>query len=171
MCVVVTVTFILTFAVTINVWAYPIAQVFTKDEETIDLIVETLPVLSLFIILDAVHGVQAGNVRALGRQSVVSITTLLCYYGIGLPLALLFGFRMGRGIIGFWLGYIIAMAIVDVVVIYLVIVSSWEANYKLEPKSAASKERRKPNLTELASKGHSTPLLDNETNSPKLQLA
>ena len=67
MCVVVTVISILTFAVSINVWAYPIAQIFTKDEETIDLIVECLPVLSLFIILDAVHGVQAGNVRALGR--------------------------------------------------------------------------------------------------------
>ena len=63
------------------------------------------------------------------------------------------------------------MAIVDVVVIYLVMVSSWEANYKLEPKSAASKERRKPNVTELASKGQSSPLLDSEANSPKLPLA
>lgn len=104
--------------------------------------------------------------RALGRQSVVSITTLLCYYGIGLPLALLFGFRMGWGIVGFWGGYIIAMAIVDVVVIYLVVVSSWEANYKLEPKSAASKEKRR----RISSNGNqddfkqtvNSPLLDAE---------
>ena len=34
------------------------------------------------------------------------------------------------------------MAIVDVVVIYLVIVASWEAKFMLEPKSASSRERR-----------------------------
>ena len=49
---------------------------------------------------------------------------------------------MQWGLSGFWFGYIVAMAVVDVVVIYLVIASSWEANYKLEPKSAASKDRR-----------------------------
>jgi len=60
---------------------------------------------------------------------------------MGMPLALFFGFKLEWGINGFWGGYIIAMAIVDVVVIYVVVTSSWQANYKLEPKSAASKER------------------------------
>lgn len=67
MCVVVTVTFILAFSFILNIMAYPIATVFTRDEETIELITTTLPILSIFIVLDAVHGVQAGNVRALGR--------------------------------------------------------------------------------------------------------
>jgi len=67
MCVVVTATFILAFSFILNIMAYPIATVFTRDEETIELITTTLPILSIFIVLDAVHGVQAGNVRALGR--------------------------------------------------------------------------------------------------------
>lgn len=68
----------------------------------------------------------------------VSVSTLVCYYGIGLPLALLFGFRMQMSLRGFWAGYIIAMAVVDVVVIYLVVVASWEAKFMLQPKSAAA---------------------------------
>ena len=72
----------------------------------------------------------------------MSIATLICYYGVGIPLALFFGFELELGINGFWYGYITAMAIVDVVVIYLVVVASWEAKFMLEPKSASSREKR-----------------------------
>lgn len=72
----------------------------------------------------------------------MSIATLICYYGVGIPLALFFGFELELGNNGFWYGYIIAMAIVDMVVIYLVVVASWEAKFKLEPKSASSREKR-----------------------------
>ena len=43
-----------------------IATIFTKDEATIAIVVDTLTVLSLFLFFDAIHGVQSGNVRALG---------------------------------------------------------------------------------------------------------
>lgn len=67
MCVVVMLTFTTSLSVMLNVFSEEIAGVFTKDEDTIELIVDCLPILSIFILLDAVHGVQAGNVRALGR--------------------------------------------------------------------------------------------------------
>lgn len=73
----------------------------------------------------------------------VSVSTLLCYYGIGLPLALLFGFKMEKSLRGFWAGYIVAMAVVDIVVIYLVVVAKWEAKYILKPKSASALEQMK----------------------------
>lgn len=57
MCVIVTVCFITSLAIALNVYSYQIAYQFTKDEWTVELIVQTLPVLSLFIMLDAVHGV------------------------------------------------------------------------------------------------------------------
>ena len=103
---------------------------FTKDAATIGLIADTLPVLSIFVVLDAVHGVNAGNVRALGRQKVVSVSTLLCYYAMGLPLALIFGFQMEMGLFGFWLGYLLAMSLLDVIVSYLVVTADWVAKFK-----------------------------------------
>jgi len=43
------------------------ASFFTKDPATILMIQDTIPILSVFVLFDAVHGVNAGNVRALGR--------------------------------------------------------------------------------------------------------
>lgn len=83
----------------------------------------------MFVLFDAVHGVNAGNVRALGRQKVVSISTLLCYYGLGLPLALIFGFELKMGLNGFWLGYLIAMGLLDLIVSYLVVSADWVATF------------------------------------------
>lgn len=67
MCVAVMLTFTTSLSVMLNVFSEEIAGVFTKDEDTIEIIVDCLPILSIFVLLDAVHGVQAGNVRALGR--------------------------------------------------------------------------------------------------------
>ena len=52
--------------------------------------------------------------------------TLICYYGLGLPLALFFGFTLGMGISGFWLGFLIAVALLDIIIGYIVYTSSWE---------------------------------------------
>ena len=62
--------------------------------------------------------------------------TLLCYYVIGLPLAIYLGFYAGYHINGFWYGYIVAMAIVDLIVVVIVIKSKWEANFVFEAKSS-----------------------------------
>lgn len=139
MCVIVCVTIVSGLSVSLNVWREAIASIFTKDPETIELVASILPALSAFVLLDALHGVQAGNVRALGKQGIVSLCTLLCYYGVGLPLAIYLGFSVGLGVNGFWYGYIIAMAIVDVITLFVVIKSSWVANFVLKPKSATSR--------------------------------
>ena len=130
-CVVLAVSIASTLAIVINIFPFQIAGMFTKDAAAIVMITDTLPILSLFVILDAVHGVNAGNVRALGRQKVVSVSTLLCYYAMGLPLALIFGFQMKMGLFGFWLGYILAMALLDVIVSYLVVTADWVAKFKV----------------------------------------
>lgn len=61
---------------------------------------------------------------------------------MGVPLALYFGFILDMRLCGFWYGYIIAMFIVDVIVSYLVKVSSWEAKFVAEPKSKKAQEMR-----------------------------
>lgn len=50
---------------------------------------------------------------------------------MGLPLALIFGFQMQMGLFGFWLGYILAMALLDVIVSYLVVTAEWVAKFKV----------------------------------------
>ena len=88
-----------------------VAGIFTNDEKDMKYIYETLGVLSAYIVLDAVHGVNTGIVRALGKQFHASVATLCCYYIFGMPLALVLGFKLEMGVFGFWLGFTCALSL------------------------------------------------------------
>lgn len=66
--------------------------------------------LSAYLILDSIHGVNTGIVRALGKQFRASVATLICYYAFGMPMAILLGFKLDMGVKGFWLGFTCALA-------------------------------------------------------------
>jgi len=88
-----------------------VAGLFTNDEEDIYYIKETLGILSVYIVLDAIHGVNTGIVRALGKQFKASVATLCCYYIFGMPLAICLGFKLDMGVVGFWLGFTVALTL------------------------------------------------------------
>lgn len=64
------------------------------------------------------------------------------YYMFGIPTALILGFYFAFGLHGLWLGYITAMACLNVVVGYIVVYkSTWTANFVVSPKSPKSLKR------------------------------
>jgi MATE family multidrug resistance protein len=103
-----------------------IAKVFTQEQEIIDIIENTIWVLFIYIWFDTIHGVQSGIIRGLGRQSYGSVYTLFCYYGIGMPLALLLAFKADMGLAGLWLGFSIACIILDVGFAMIISCPNWE---------------------------------------------
>jgi len=112
-----------------NTYSFEVASIFTYDEETIDHIQSSVFVLSLFILTDSIHGVQSGTIRALGKQGMASFVTLICYYAFGMPLALYLGFTKEYGVMGFWLGFLIAMTLLDGIVAYIVITANWTSSF------------------------------------------
>jgi len=52
--------------------------------------------------------------------------TLVCYYIIGMPLALVLAFTMKMGIVGLWLGYSIACIILDIGFCLIITCPSWD---------------------------------------------
>ena len=91
-----------------------------------------LNIISAYIVLDAVHGVNTGIVRALHKQFMASIATLCCYYLFGMPLALLLGFRMDMGVKGFWLGFTFALIAQDVIISVIIVLADWNVTDKEE---------------------------------------
>ena len=69
-----------------------IASLFTKEAKIVAIVNDVLFVLMVYIFFDTIHGVQAGIIRGLGLQVAGGIYTLVCYYFIGLPLALWLAF-------------------------------------------------------------------------------
>ena len=57
MCVLGTLAMVSTFVLLLNIFSSEIAGLFKRDIQTAALIVEVIPVLSIFMLLDAVHGV------------------------------------------------------------------------------------------------------------------
>lgn len=55
---------------------------------------EVFGYIEIYILLAAISGVNGGIVRALGKQPTVSVITLICYYCIGMPIALILGFKL-----------------------------------------------------------------------------
>ena len=85
------------------------ASLFTDDETDIFYINGVLDIIAIYLILDSVHGVNTGIVRAVGKQLRASIATLCCYYIFGMPLAIIMGFKLEMGLTGFWLGFTAAL--------------------------------------------------------------
>ena len=114
----------------LRIWDDGVAALFTEQELDQAYIKEVMNVLSVYLILDAVHGVNSGIVRALGKQFIASVATILCYYLVGMTLALVLGFKFEMGLVGFWLGFMIAMFLLDVVVTVIIITADWEIGSK-----------------------------------------
>lgn len=112
-------------SIVFNIIPEIIGGIFTKDLFVIDIVVSNMPVMTAFLVLDSIHGAQCGNVKALGRQLPQSIFSLIAYYVFGMPLAIIFGFKMGMGVIGFWFAYMLALITLDIFGAYLVIYAQW----------------------------------------------
>jgi len=58
-----------------------------------------------------------------------------------MPFALVFGFKLEMGLVGFWLGFMIAMFLLDVVVTYIIVTADWEIGMKQNEEQLAMPNR------------------------------
>lgn len=103
-----------------------VAQIFTQDVFVIQHIIEVFDFIAAYLILSAISGVNMGIVRALAKQPMVSIAAICSYYLIGVPLALVLGFKYNQGVSGFWLGFTIALFVLDIIVALIIMRTDWK---------------------------------------------
>lgn len=101
-------------AVALLLFADPLARLFTDDPETRALTSRLLLIAAAFQLFDGVQVVAAGALRGAADVRFSFLTNLAAHWLVGLPLALLFGFRLGWGAPGLWWGLLIGLAAVAV---------------------------------------------------------
>jgi len=74
-------------------YRHAVSDLYTSDPVTVSIVDDVLNIICLFVFFDTIHSVQAGIIRGLGLQVFSSLCTLICYYVIGLPLALWLAFN------------------------------------------------------------------------------
>lgn len=92
----------------------PIASLFTANRAVIDLASLLLLLAAAFQLSDGLQVASAGALRGLKDVSVPMGITVVAYWGAGLTLAWLFGFHLGLGPAGVWVGLIAGLSVAGV---------------------------------------------------------
>ena len=72
---------------------------------------------AIFQIADGAQAVGAGMLRGLQDTRVPMLYAAFGYWGVGMPLSLLFAFPLGYGGVGIWVGLASGLAVVAVLMI------------------------------------------------------
>jgi MATE family multidrug resistance protein len=95
---------------------------FSQDPIVLNLAMDTLPFLSLFVVLDGVQCVAAGICRGAGKQYIGAITSFACYYFVGLPLAHVLCYNLNFDVKGLLMGISAGTFLQCLVFMYLLFV-------------------------------------------------
>lgn len=98
-----------------------IAKLFTEDEEVICLFDKLSSFISVFVIFDSFACVANGILRALAMQMIGGTLSLIGYYIVAVPLAVILSFKMDMELLGLWLGNgtgLLLIALTEIWVIY-----------------------------------------------------
>ncbi|XP_073364152.1 protein DETOXIFICATION 19-like isoform X1 [Aegilops tauschii subsp. strangulata] len=82
------------------------ARLFSGSEVIAAEFAAITPLMMVSIVLDSAQGILSGVARGCGWQHLAAITNLVAFYFIGLPLAILFAFKLNFYTKGLWSGLI-----------------------------------------------------------------
>lgn len=103
-----------------------LARLFTSDADVIDLTTGALPLCALYQPFDAVASNCHGILRGLGRQKIGGLVGILCWYLLGMPVAVGTGFGLGWELRGLWFGVALGLASVAAIEGLAICLTSWE---------------------------------------------
>lgn len=105
---------------------YHLPRIFTNDREVIELVAQTLPMVAVMHILDALSAYCNGILRGIGRQSIGSWVSLGSYYMIAIPLCFWSAFKLDWNLYGLWAGLTFALAVVVTVEGIFLAKANWQ---------------------------------------------
>lgn len=102
------------------------ASLYTDDEVVLKIADKVLIVGAFYQINDFLSCITGGILRGQGRQKIGGVLNLISYYVIALPLAFFFAFYVDLGLLGLWLGMLIALFFVSLLQTLFVVTSDWD---------------------------------------------
>jgi len=105
-----------------------LAAAFTDDPATLDLAAALLRIAAGFQLFDGLQVTTIGALRGLGDTKTAMVANLVSHWAMGLPVGACFGFWLGWGVIGLWLG--LSCGLVMTAAVLLV---GWSRRIAIEP--------------------------------------
>lgn len=110
----------------IIIFRRPLANMFSKDDQVVDMIVDIFPLIAVVEIFDAMNAVAGSCLRGQGMQRIGSYINLVVYYVIGVPLAWLFGYYWDFKLEGLWISIGFGLFLIGVSESWCVIKADWK---------------------------------------------
>jgi len=98
----------------------PLARLYSRDLDVVELAVILIPMAGIFQVFDGLQAVGGGILRGLGQTRVPMVVNLLGYWVLGLPVSYYLGFVAGRGPVGLWWGLVLGLGVVATVLLFRV---------------------------------------------------
>lgn len=92
----------------------PLARLITDQPNVIAASIPLMLVAAVFQVSDGIQACGAGVLRGAGDTKFAFYANIVGHWCIGLPVALLLGFRFGLGIVGLWWGLCVGLTVVAV---------------------------------------------------------
>ncbi|TKY58688.1 TRANSPARENT TESTA protein 12 [Spatholobus suberectus] len=108
---------------------YPI--LFSNDSDVREMVVKLTPMLALCIVVNNVQPVLSGVAVGAGWQAAVAYVNIACYYLFGIPLGLIFGFKLNLGVLGIWCGMLLGTVLQTCVLFFMVYKTDWDKEASL----------------------------------------
>lgn len=99
--------------------AFPrlIGRIYTTDSAVIHATVSLLAVGAAFQLFDGIQACATGALRGAGDTRTPMLCHLIAYWFIGLPVGVVLCFSFGRGAVGIWLGFCVALVLIGIVLL------------------------------------------------------
>ncbi|GMY31852.1 protein DETOXIFICATION 18-like [Fagus crenata] len=104
-----------------HIWA----GFFSDSHEIIQEFASMTPLLTISIIVDSIQGVLSGVARGCGWQHLAVFVNLGTFYCIGVPIAILLGFKMKLKAKGLWIGLICGVSCQAATLLFVTLRTKW----------------------------------------------
>ena len=154
-------------AVTLGLKDY-IPKVFTSDPTILNAFNLQMYAVAATIFLDTMNGTLAGTIVGAGWQGIGIFLNVLCYWVLGIPLAVVLTLVVHFGALGYWLGQVSGGFLLFCSYIILIATLNWKKQSELAQKIAALREKDhdSQDCTNSTPTDKSASSLTGETSSP-----
>jgi MATE family multidrug resistance protein len=103
-----------------------IVGIFSQDPAVLAAGATLMPLLALFQILDAMQMAYSGSLQGAGDTTFTMVGFALSTWLVFVPLALLFAYPLGWGMVGGWLGGVVHLVVLNMVLTWRFRSGSWK---------------------------------------------
>lgn len=102
-----------------------VSYAFTDGEIVANAVSDLCPYLAVTLILNGIQPVLSGVAVGCGWQAIVAYINVGCYYGIGVPLGCVLGFKFDLGVQGIWSGMIGGTMLQTLILLWITLRTDW----------------------------------------------